>query len=93
MTFLSHDFFNKIRLGSLKDVATILAKLAEDAGAPPGIEYIQSREIEKTVLLGMPGTLSRIESGSFPPPPKPAWKTPAELLAAAASDEQTETEL
>jgi hypothetical protein len=61
----------------------ILKKLAEDAGAPEGVEYIQSRDIEKTIMFGMPGTLERIQSGDFPPPPPPAWKSSAELKAEA----------
>ena len=73
--------------GSLQHVATILSKLAEEAGAPPGVEYIQSRDIEKTILLGMPGTLSRIASGDFPPPPPPRWKTSEEMAAEKAESE------
>jgi hypothetical protein len=53
--------------GGLDDIVGCLVKLAEEAGAPEGIEYIQSRDIERTILLGMPGTLSLIESGMFPP--------------------------
>ena len=65
----------------MKEVFPILAKLAEEAGVPEGVEYIQSREIENTVMFGMPGTLARIAAGDFPPPPPPKWKTPAELAA------------
>lgn len=55
------------------DSFDVLSKLAEEAGAPEGVEYIQSRDIEKTVMFGLPGTLARIESGDFPPPPPPPY--------------------
>jgi hypothetical protein len=58
------------------DSFAVLSKLAEEAGAPAGIEYIQSRDIEKTVMFGMPGTLANIESGDFPPPPPPPYVPP-----------------
>jgi cobalamin biosynthesis protein CbiD len=45
----------------------VLAQLAKEAGGPDGIEYLQSRDIEKTILFGMPGTLAKIEAGEFPP--------------------------
>ena len=68
-----------IRIGTLNDIFPVLKKLAEEAGAPEGVEFIQSRDIEKTIMFGMPGTLARIQSGDFPPAPPPAWKSPDEL--------------
>jgi hypothetical protein len=68
-----------IRIGTLNDIFPVLKKLAEEAGAPEGVEFIQSRDIEKTIMFGMPGTLARIQSGDFPPAPPPAWKSSAEL--------------
>lgn len=64
--------------GSLEDAFSVLAKLAEEAGAPEGIEYLQSRASAKTVLLGMPGTLAKIEAGDFPPPPPPEYVPPTD---------------
>eukprot|EP00547_Thalassionema_nitzschioides_P005293 CAMPEP_0194218818 /NCGR_PEP_ID=MMETSP0156-20130528/24577_1 /TAXON_ID=33649 /ORGANISM="Thalassionema nitzschioides, Strain L26-B" /LENGTH=161 /DNA_ID=CAMNT_0038948291 /DNA_START=53 /DNA_END=535 /DNA_ORIENTATION=+ len=48
-----------------------LVKLALEAGAPEGIECLQYRDIEKTILFGLPGTLEKIQAGDFPPPPPP----------------------
>mmetsp|Transcript_12729 Transcript_12729/g.19553 ORF Transcript_12729/g.19553 Transcript_12729/m.19553 type:complete len:159 (+) Transcript_12729:120-596(+) len=56
----------------LKESFATLVELAHEAGAPDGIEYLQSRDIEKTILFGLPGTLDKIECGEFPPPPPPA---------------------
>lgn len=56
----------------LKESFATLVELAQEAGAPDGIEHLQSREIEKTILFGLPGTLDKIEAGEFPPPPPPA---------------------
>lgn len=48
-----------------------LRKLAEESGAPSGIEMLQAREGEKVILFGMPGTRSLIEAGKFPPEATP----------------------
>ena len=53
--------------GGLADAFIVLRDLAVEAGAPEGIELIQSRDIENTILFGLPGTLEAIESGAFPP--------------------------
>jgi hypothetical protein len=45
--------------------------LAIENGAPADIEMIQMREKQKEILFGMPGTMKRMEDGSFPPPPPP----------------------
>lgn len=72
-----------VGIGTLNDIFPVLKQLAEEAGAPQGVEFIQSRDIEKTIMFGMPGTLARIQSGEFPPAPPPAWKSSAELKGEA----------
>ena len=57
--------------GSLEEAFQHLKSLAEDSGAPEGIEMIQARDTEKTILFGNPGTMQRIRDGSFPPLPPP----------------------
>jgi hypothetical protein len=54
--------------GGLEDAFLVLRDLAVEAGAPQGIELIQSRDIENTILFGRPGTMAAIQSGTFPPP-------------------------
>ena len=54
-------------IGGLADAFVVLRDLAVEAGAPEGIELIQSRDVENTILFGLPGTLAAIESGAFPP--------------------------
>lgn len=41
--------------------------LAEESGAPKGIELIQLRDFDRTILFALPGTLEKIENGEFPP--------------------------
>lgn len=57
--------------GSLDSAFDALRKLAEENGAPAGIELIQFRNTENTILFGLPGTMDRIKDGTFPPPPPP----------------------
>lgn len=57
--------------GSLDTAFETLRELAEQSGAPQGMELLQAREGENTILLGMPGTLQKLEQGTFPPPPSP----------------------
>lgn len=57
--------------GSLEEAFHALRSLAEESGAVKGIELIQARDSESMILFGMPGTLKRIEEGSFPLPPEP----------------------
>lgn len=57
-----------LSIGGLEDAFIVLRDLAVEAGAPEGIELIQSRDIENTILFGRPGTMAAIESGAFPPP-------------------------
>jgi len=54
---------------SLEKVFERLRELAEQSGAPRGIELLQAREKDKIILFGMPGTRERIEKGEFPPKP------------------------
>lgn len=44
-----------------------LVRLAEERGAPPGLELLQARDYDKIILLGAPGTRQRIFDGDFPP--------------------------
>lgn len=52
--------------GSLQAAFEQLRSLAEENGAPPGIELIQSRDADKIILFGWPGTMDRIKDGHFP---------------------------
>jgi hypothetical protein len=58
---------NTRRFGTLEEAFKQLAGLAVESGAPEGIQLIQARETEKTILFGMPGTVERIKNGDFPP--------------------------
>ena len=53
--------------GSLHAAFEHLCKLAEENGAPKGIEMLQAREGDKTIMFGLPGTAERIARGDFPP--------------------------
>jgi hypothetical protein len=53
--------------------------LAVENGASPNIELIQMRENEKTILFGLPGTLDKMNDGSFPPPPLPSETDTTEI--------------
>ena len=44
-----------------------LRKLAEERGAPAGMELLQARESSSILLLGTPGIRQRIENNEFPP--------------------------
>jgi len=48
-----------------------IRNLAIESGAPEGIEMIQAREKDKVILFAMPGTMEKMEQGTFPPPPPP----------------------
>jgi RNA-binding protein YhbY len=63
--------------GDLDAAFRHLRGLAEESGAPAGIECIQTRESDSVILFGMPGTTERIKSGTFPPPPPPDARTTA----------------
>lgn len=52
--------------GSLQAAFEHLCSLAEQNGAPPGIELIQAREGDKIILFGLPGTMERISRNEFP---------------------------
>lgn len=56
--------------GSLQEAFEQLRALAEESGAPKGIEMLQARESDKTILFGWPGTTKRIQNGEFPVPEK-----------------------
>ncbi len=53
-----------------------LKGLAVESGAPAGIEMVQVRECEKTILFGMPGIMEKIERDEFPPPPVVYYRYP-----------------
>jgi len=55
---------------SLEQAFAALKDLAEQNGAPPGIELLQAREKDSIILFGWPGTRKRIEENEFPLPPK-----------------------
>jgi RNA-binding protein YhbY len=57
--------------GDLLEAFERIRALAEESGAPAGIECIQARERDGVILFGMPGTSGKITSGEFPPPPPP----------------------
>ena len=57
--------------GSLENAANALKDIAVENGASVDIEIIQMRDYGNIVLYGIPGTLQRMEDGSFPPPPPP----------------------
>ena len=54
---------------SLQEAYEALRGLAIENGAPADMELIQLRESSKEIVFGMPGTLQRMEEGTFPPPP------------------------
>ena len=62
---------NTRKFGSLQRAFEALRTLAEESGSPQNIELIQARENDKTIMLGLPGTLEQIEKGEFPPSPTP----------------------
>ena len=53
---------------SLHQAFEELRALAEENGAPTGIEMLQARDSEKIILFGLPGTMQRIQDNTFPPP-------------------------
>lgn len=57
--------------GTLEKAFEDIRALAEEAGAPKGIEMLQARDKDKVILFALPGTTERLESGDFPPPPPP----------------------
>jgi hypothetical protein len=49
-----------------------LREYSVQSGASPDLELLQVRPSEQTLLIGLPGTLSKMEHGTFPlPPPLP----------------------
>jgi RNA-binding protein YhbY len=64
---------NTQKFGTLESAFEQIRDLAKESGAPEGIELVQSREGESTILFGVPGTLARIKQGDFPPPPPPPY--------------------
>lgn len=64
---------NTQKFGTLEAAFEQIRELAKESGAPEGIELVQKRDAENTILFGLPGTLARIEQGDFPPPPPPPY--------------------
>ena len=89
--YLSLAIYILIYIGTLQEAFGVLQQLAQDAGAERGMELIQHRDIEKTILVGMPGTLKRIAVGDFPPPPPPP-RPSLEDKAMLSDDEEEEEE-
>lgn len=52
----------------LEETFAVLKEFAVQSGASQEIELIQARDKEKIILVGLPGTLEKIENGSYPPP-------------------------
>jgi RNA-binding protein YhbY len=71
--------------GDLHSAFRHLKGLAEESGAPQGIECIQARVSDSVILFGMPGTTERIQSGEFPSPPPPPRTTMTTTTTAAAA--------
>lgn len=63
---------------SLQSVFLHLRDLAVESGASIDMELLQARQSERILLIGMPGTLDRIQSGDFPPEPVVWSKDPKE---------------
>lgn len=57
---------------SVQQAYEVLKGLAIENGAPSDLELIQLREGTNEILFAMPGTLQKMEEGTFPPPPPPA---------------------
>uniref|UniRef100_A0A7S2R0N8 CRM domain-containing protein n=1 Tax=Eucampia antarctica TaxID=49252 RepID=A0A7S2R0N8_9STRA len=68
---------NTGKLGSLQEAFEILKTLAQQSSATTNdveeYELIHVRPSENTILVGLPGTLAKIQSGDFPPPPPPPY--------------------
>lgn len=62
---------NTPRLGSLEDVFEALQKLVEASGRSFGVELLQTRKVENTILFGREGITEKIRIGEFPPVIKP----------------------
>jgi len=58
---------NTNQFGSLDEAFEVLRKLTEEAGADPGVELLQARKLDKTILVGRAGTMEAIRVGDFPP--------------------------
>ena len=69
---------NPKKFGSLENAFEALKSLAEENGAAPGIEMIQTREKDRIILFGAPGTTEKLKEGTFPPPPLPKVDTESE---------------
>jgi RNA-binding protein YhbY len=54
---------------SVQQAYEVLKGLAVENGAPSDIELIQLRVGTNEILFGMPGTLAKMEQGTFPPTP------------------------
>ena len=54
--------------GDLETAFESLKELAVNSGASSDMELLQSRVAEQVILVSLPGTRKRIESGDFPPP-------------------------
>ena len=59
--------FVSIVSGSLEEAFDVLRILAEEKGAPKGIELLQFRKSDNMILFGRPGTMEKIENGEYPP--------------------------
>lgn len=60
---------NTNKLGSLEDVFEDMKKLVESSGKIKGVELLQFRDVENTIMFGKEGTQELIRTGLYPPPP------------------------
>lgn len=60
---------NTNKLGSLEDVFEDMKKLVESSGKMKGVELLQFRNSDNTIMFGKEGTQELIRTGLYPPPP------------------------
>mmetsp|Transcript_21178 Transcript_21178/g.32182 ORF Transcript_21178/g.32182 Transcript_21178/m.32182 type:complete len:159 (+) Transcript_21178:144-620(+) len=60
---------NTNKLGSLEDVFEDMKLLVESSGKIKGVELLQFRNVENTIMFGLEGTQELIRTGLYPPPP------------------------
>ena len=71
LCYVSNDISFRFFSGTLDKAYETLRDLAIESGASEGIELIQMRDKDRTIMFGLPGTLENVENGTFPPPPPP----------------------
>lgn len=69
----NHSFLWIVHIGTLEKAFEDIRDLAVESGAPEDIEMVQARDKDNIILFGMPGTIEKVEQGTFPPPPPPPY--------------------